>query len=109
MPQLRKFRCRNCGERFQVEVLNPAEQRRSQNEGRPASAVACPKCGRTDIRPGGNRYSRDCELGAWVLSPSSKQTEFSGTAALGLGAAPGTSSRFVRRIVPRSVPRGQGA
>jgi len=47
-----RFRCNNCGRRFEAEVLTEDEKRRAAQERRPTSAVQCPDCNRTDIRRG---------------------------------------------------------
>ena len=43
---VRKFRCRNCGERFDKEVFEKGEAERKQL---PSGPVHCPKCNRTDV------------------------------------------------------------
>lgn len=52
MGEMRRYRCNNCGNRFQVEILSVEERRDAEREGRPLSAVHCPECHRTDVRPG---------------------------------------------------------
>ncbi len=52
MPELARFRCINCGHRFEVEVLDDDERREARRENRPTSAVHCPECYRTDVRRG---------------------------------------------------------
>ena len=52
MPERARFRCINCGHRFEAEVLTDAEKREARREDRPTSAVQCPQCRRVDIRPG---------------------------------------------------------
>jgi DNA-directed RNA polymerase subunit RPC12/RpoP len=47
-----RFRCNNCGRRFEAEVLTEDEKRKAAQERRPTSAVQCPDCNRTDIRRG---------------------------------------------------------
>lgn len=49
MSSLRRYRCLNCGNEFEVEVLSPheAEERRRRNE--PVGQVHCPRCNRTDL------------------------------------------------------------
>ncbi|TDL74112.1 zinc ribbon domain-containing protein [Palleronia sediminis] len=47
-----RFRCNNCGRRFETEVLSEAEQREARLRDRPTFAVQCPECKRTDIRRG---------------------------------------------------------
>jgi DNA-directed RNA polymerase subunit RPC12/RpoP len=54
MSEMKRYRCNNCGHRFEVEVLSMDERREAEREGRPLSAIRCPQpnCGRTDVRPG---------------------------------------------------------
>lgn len=52
MPERKKYRCNNCGERFEVDVLSKEEEREYDRQNRPYSPVHCPKCNRTDIRKG---------------------------------------------------------
>lgn len=52
MSELKRFKCLNCGHRFEVEVLTSDEKREAKREDQPVSRVACPGCRRTDIRPG---------------------------------------------------------
>lgn len=52
MTETRRFQCLNCGQRFETEVLTPEERREAKREDRPVSPVSCPRCYRTDIRPG---------------------------------------------------------
>jgi hypothetical protein len=52
MPTVRKFRCNNCGERFDVEVLTEDEAKDARERKRPTHPIQCPKCYRTDIRAG---------------------------------------------------------
>lgn len=47
-----RFRCRNCGHRFEAEVLDEDEQREARRKGEPTSPIHCPACKRTDIRDG---------------------------------------------------------
>jgi rubredoxin len=47
-----RFRCNNCGHRFDADVLTEDEKREARRDERPTSAVRCPACGRTDIRRG---------------------------------------------------------
>ena len=42
MSEQRRYRCENCGKRFQIEVLTPEEVRRARKEGRPTSAISPP-------------------------------------------------------------------
>ncbi|RZP20265.1 MAG: zinc ribbon domain-containing protein [Erythrobacter sp.] len=52
MTEVVRFRCLNCGHRFDTEVLTEEERREARREDRPTSPVHCPKCHRTDIRRG---------------------------------------------------------
>lgn len=52
MPEMRWFRCNNCGNRFQIEVLTPDEIRRARENNERTSAIHCPTCNRTDVRRG---------------------------------------------------------
>ncbi|PSJ19544.1 zinc ribbon domain-containing protein [Halomonas sp. ND22Bw] len=52
MSEKRRFRCLNCGERFQTDVLTPDEAEEARRQRRPTSAIHCPACHRTDIRDG---------------------------------------------------------
>jgi len=52
MPDKVRFRCNNCGERFEAEVLDEYEKRRARDEGKPTSSVRCPKCINGEIRRG---------------------------------------------------------
>lgn len=47
-----RFRCNNCGHRFEAEVLTEEEKREARRDDQPVSAVRCPVCRRTDIRRG---------------------------------------------------------
>lgn len=52
MPERARFRCNNCGHRFETAVLSKNEQREARRDNRPTKAVHCPECRRTDIRMG---------------------------------------------------------
>jgi hypothetical protein len=52
MPDTIRFRCNNCGHRFETEILTDEEMRRAAREQRPTYAVSCPDCRRTEIRRG---------------------------------------------------------
>jgi len=52
MSETVRFRCNNCGHRFDAEVLTDDEKRQARLKNRPTSAVHCPQCNRTDIRRG---------------------------------------------------------
>lgn len=44
MAERRKYRCRNCGFRFEADVLTEREERESRRRKEPVSPVACPRC-----------------------------------------------------------------
>lgn len=52
MAERRWYKCNNCKFAFETEVLSPEEARRMRERGQPTSAVHCPQCNRTDLRPG---------------------------------------------------------
>ncbi|RYF30461.1 MAG: zinc ribbon domain-containing protein [Comamonadaceae bacterium] len=52
MPSQAQYRCRNCGHRFEVTVLNADERREAERHRQPLYAIACPDCRRQDVRPG---------------------------------------------------------
>lgn len=52
MTETVRFRCQNCGRRFESEVLSPEEQLDARREDRPTAPVHCPECNRTEIRRG---------------------------------------------------------
>ena len=52
MTDMIRFRCNNCGHRFETEVLNERERLEARRHNQPTSAVRCPECKRTDIRRG---------------------------------------------------------
>lgn len=47
-----RYRCLNCGERFETTVLTKEEVRDAQRRGERLFAIHCPKCNRTDIEKG---------------------------------------------------------
>lgn len=52
MTERVRFRCNNCGHRFESEVLDEDRRHEARRENRPTNAVHCPECNRTDIRRG---------------------------------------------------------
>ncbi|HAW49308.1 MAG TPA: zinc ribbon domain-containing protein [Roseovarius sp.] len=52
MPKPVRFRCNNCGHRFETHVLDEDEQRETRRKDHPITTVHCPECHRTDIRHG---------------------------------------------------------
>jgi hypothetical protein len=47
-----RFRCNNCGCRFEAQVLTEDEKRKAIQDGQPTFSIRCPDCHRTDIRRG---------------------------------------------------------
>lgn len=52
MSEIKKFRCNNCGHRFEEEVLNSKERHEAILEDVVFTKIHCPKCNRLDIRSG---------------------------------------------------------
>jgi len=52
MPINRRYRCTNCGHRFNCEVLTKEEAEQYKREDRPVGRIHCPKCNRTEVRDG---------------------------------------------------------
>jgi len=52
MAYAKRYRCRNCGERFETKVLTAEEVREMRRRGEPTSNVHCPACHRTDLADG---------------------------------------------------------
>ena len=52
MTEIARYRCKNCGNRFEVEVLSEDERREARQRNQMTSPVQCPKCQRTDILRG---------------------------------------------------------
>jgi DNA-directed RNA polymerase subunit RPC12/RpoP len=52
MAEKVKYRCKNCGNRFEVEILSDRERREFERQNRPTSPVRCPGCKRTDVMRG---------------------------------------------------------
>lgn len=52
MSRMVKYRCKNCGERFEKELLDEREIEQARRERQPLDAIRCPKCKRTDVREG---------------------------------------------------------
>lgn len=52
MPVQSRYRCKNCGHRFEVSILTDDERREAERERRPLYAIGCPMCRRQDVRPG---------------------------------------------------------
>ncbi len=52
MTESVRFRCNNCGHRFETEVLDKRERQEVRHREQPTSPMRCPECRRTDIRRG---------------------------------------------------------
>ena len=54
MPKQKKYRCNNCGERFECEVYTEEDLMRAEKNKQKlhGSQIRCPKCNRTDYREG---------------------------------------------------------
>ncbi len=52
MPEVRKFRCNNCGHRFDHRAATEDEREEARRQDRQLVSIHCPKCKRTDIRQG---------------------------------------------------------
>ena len=50
MPETKKFHCLNCGEDFDLSVLNKEEAAKARLSGQPLDSIRCPKCKRSDCR-----------------------------------------------------------
>ena len=47
-----RYRCRNCGYRFEAEILDDREREEAERTNQQVYAVQCPKCYRSDVREG---------------------------------------------------------
>ena len=47
-----RFRCLNCGARFEALVMDEGEKREARRRNQPTGPVQCPECKRTAIRNG---------------------------------------------------------
>ncbi len=45
MTEKARYQCKDCGDRFEVQILTEREQRQAQQDQRPVAAIRCPKCG----------------------------------------------------------------
>ncbi len=52
MSERRRYRCNNCGERFERDVLSPEEAEEALRRNEPTFPINCPACRRTDVREG---------------------------------------------------------
>ena len=52
MPEIIRYRCLNCGHRFEEETLTREEDRELRRDGKRTYPIHCPRCNRTDCRRG---------------------------------------------------------
>ena len=52
MTEMVRFRCLNCGRRFEAEVLDEDEKREARRRDQPLGRVSCPECKRRETRRG---------------------------------------------------------
>ena len=52
MPMPMRYRCLNCGERFETSILTADEVRDAKRMDQPLGQVHCPRCNRLEIRKG---------------------------------------------------------
>lgn len=52
MTVLTRYRCMNCGKRFEIEVLTKEERREAERRQEPVYQIGCPDCRRTNVREG---------------------------------------------------------
>lgn len=52
MPIKMKYRCNNCGERFEIDILTEDEKREFERQRLNYTPISCPKCHRRDYREG---------------------------------------------------------
>jgi DNA-directed RNA polymerase subunit RPC12/RpoP len=52
MTERIKYRCNNCGHRFEAETLTVEEKRRANEDNRDTYPIACPECLRANVRRG---------------------------------------------------------
>jgi len=52
MTEKVRFRCKNCGHRFEAEILTESEKQEARNRNQPTSPIHCPECNRTDVVQG---------------------------------------------------------
>jgi DNA-directed RNA polymerase subunit RPC12/RpoP len=45
MTEIVKFKCNDCGHRFEQQILTEREKREAQRDRRPTMAIQCPMCG----------------------------------------------------------------
>lgn len=47
-----RYRCNNCGHRFEAEILDEREKEEARRKNQPTYKIQCPTCKRTDVRQG---------------------------------------------------------
>lgn len=52
MAEVVKFRCQNCGNRFEIEALSEKERDEARRKNEPMNQIHCPNCNRVNIRRG---------------------------------------------------------
>lgn len=52
MPVKRRYRCQNCGHRFEVDVLTEQEKEQAKRREQRLYPIACPECKRQAVREG---------------------------------------------------------
>lgn len=52
MPMSTRYRCLNCGHRFETTILAPDEVKEARRKDEPLGQVHCARCHRLDIRKG---------------------------------------------------------
>jgi transposase-like protein len=52
VPIIKRYRCKNCGYRFENDWYPPDERPQAQRQGIRFGKLHCPECNRTDIREG---------------------------------------------------------
>lgn len=52
MPYSERYRCLNCGSRFEVELLTREEAEEARRRNQPTYPIACPDCRRASVEKG---------------------------------------------------------
>ncbi len=52
MPIKMRYRCLNCGKRFEIDVVTPDEREEARREEQPLYDIQCPACHRSSYREG---------------------------------------------------------
>lgn len=50
MPEVVRYKCQQCGERFEAQVLTDRERREARERQRQVYAIQCPRCGSREVR-----------------------------------------------------------